>query len=156
MTTTTLGTIRDAVISVVEGLTPSTVSDARFRLCPTHTSLRAFASAGTAALRSFELVRTGDDSLPPLFDPDAKETTTTLSLVVAYPRDRALYGDREDLDLEDVMREDAAAIRSAVFDPDAYVTGQSLADGTILPPETSNPAVWFQSITLRVTFTEAL
>jgi hypothetical protein len=156
--TTTLATIRDAMITEIEALSPSSHADKLFRRGKKRKSIREWAAnqnSGSAVFRRFEIVRTGEATDPPLMDPSAVERSEDVIITVAYPVLPALYGSDDLDDLEEIARADAKQIRDVVFASDNYVSGQLAAFVTIQPLDRGDEDVWFQDLVVNVRYYEA-
>lgn len=116
MATTTAAAIRDRIVTVIEGLVPSSLSSSRFL---EHRNERdgdfePWAEAHpTAALRRFRVWDTGAWEPPLVSSVDVEERTVTFSLLVAYPHSHR-YGSANATDRLRVMDEDRQAIYKAI------------------------------------------
>jgi hypothetical protein len=156
-TTTTYALIRDHQIALIEALVPAIQSQHRFRRGSKRQPLVEMASdkPSSAFLRRFEIRRELNASDPAIQDPDARETSEAATLTVAYPMLPSLYGEGELDDMEEAMRSDARLIRDALFSPDSYLAGQSIAKVTIQGIDRSRPTIWFQTFGIDLVYTEA-
>lgn len=155
--TTTLTTIISNMKTVLEGLTPTKLTDKKYRRATRRVPLRelALTNGGSGLLREFEITRDGVVQDPSILDPAMVMRVEDVTVTVAYPAQVALYG-VEDLDsMEDIVRRDAAQLYDAIFNPDNYVTGQNGAIPEIGALERDGD-VWFQTIRVRVHFNEAV
>ena len=117
LTTTTIGAVRDRMISTLEAATPTVLSHRKFRAHRENLELTDFAEkAAHAALRVFTI----RDSFPgtvTVSTVDLREIRTVIEVVVAYPR-TANYRDSSTskpiLELADVMRADLKLLREKV------------------------------------------
>lgn len=153
--TTTYAAIRDQQIAKIEALTPTLLSQLLFRRAPRRYELAVWAeSAGSAALRKFEI--RGDESEPDpnLFDPTALERHEEAVILIAYPVMPALYG-TDDLDeMEKVIRSDAHQVRDAVFSSGNYLAGQYAAFAG--PGKTvRGDRVWYREIAVTLQYLES-
>lgn len=156
LTTTTYHLIRDQMVTKVAALTPTLLGSRKFkRANPRHQIRDWSAVAQEAGFRAFEITR-AEASEPALMDPAAFLRRETVTVIVAYPILRAIYGS-EDLDsIENTIRSDTAQIRDALYSSGNYVTGQQAAIPLQLPEtDRASDEVWFQSIPFDVLYYEA-
>lgn len=156
LTTTTYATIRDRIIRNLIDATPNALAERKFNRAPRRHPIREFPAVGTeAGFRLFEVTR-GAGSEPGLLDPSAFLRSEILTVTVAYPLLRAIYGNEDLDDVEDVIRQDARQIRDLVFSADNYVDGQQAALPLDLPePDKTDPECWFQDVSFDLRFYEA-
>ncbi len=153
--TTTLATIRDNYIALINALTPTDLTDKRFNRDTKRQPLRR-RSKGSFLLREFEITRPGSVEQPGIIDPAAVLRVETLLLTVAYPRNTALYGNDDRDAMHEIVRNDAHQIQGVLFRPDNNVTGQlGTTDVQIEALDESDDAVAFQDISFTVTYYEA-
>lgn len=136
--TTTPAAIRDRFITVIEALTPTSLSADKFRGYRNegNAEFMEWAEAKPAsAFRRVQVIETGDDGPPETSSGIEEERTVTFTVTVAYPHTHR-YGDDAGLDRHDVMREDQRKIERAVgmhgasnF-AGAYPNATWLADGS--------------------------
>lgn len=154
-TTTDWSTIRDQIITKIKAISPTLLAGFQFDEVPRNQGLRDYAArVGSAALRRFELRLDDTEPDPIVLDPAAYERNESATLLVAYPRELALYGQADVDDMEKVIRSDAAQLRDTIFSPGNYVAGQSLARPRRRAIEKGD-AVWFQSFLVELVYTEA-
>lgn len=153
--TTTYAAIRDNYIRLIEAITPTLLSQLAFRRGLRRQELEVWAeSAGSAALRKFEIRLDGDVEDPNTMDFTDADRYEDAEILIAYPVLPALYG-TDDLDeMEKVMRSDARQVRDVVFSPGNYLSGQSAAFVEIRKPERGD-RVWFQPLRLSLIYLES-
>ena len=152
---TTFEAIRDAIIVILEALTPAT-QGARFRRHQQRQPLRRWAPAHAgASLRTFEIERQSPKSDPPLHDPALVERQVTARLSVAYPVLPGAYG-RGDLDdMADVIDADARQLRDAIYSPGALISGQLAAFVDVQPIDRTLDEIHFLDLMLDLRFFES-
>jgi hypothetical protein len=129
MATTTAAAIRDRIIAVIQGTTPTTDSALLFVKFNNElaANFRRWADQNaTAAHRRFQVRDIGRDQPPLVSNTDVEERLVTFEIVVAYPQTHRWGGDNA-LDRDDVMGEDQHKIERAVgmlgranFTPSSY------------------------------------
>lgn len=113
--TTTIDAIRDAFETSIEAISPSNHSSVGFRVSLGEVSFREWAEAHPdAALRRFSILRVGSVEPGEVSDASVEEKLATLELVVAYPKQMALYGVENVRDMQALMQSDAAKINEAI------------------------------------------
>lgn len=155
--TTTWGTVRNNIVSVIQTITPSVLNrpENLFRRCPDKTMLVeawAIAHAADTCFRRFDVRRSGPWSDPEVCDPTAMRRTMPAVVTVAYPVNVALYGANDLDDLESTVDSDAIQIRDACFSPDNTVSGQTYTIVTVEDLDRADARVWFQRFTLELEF----
>jgi hypothetical protein len=154
-TVTTLDAIRDNIVALLRALDPHDLAAQRFDLVPEDQILREWAAKGGDVFRRFEVVpSSGANGATTALWFDARQTLQSLSISVAYPRTTALYGRNDLRDMERIMRQDAAQVRTAVFSPANALDGQITRSVDIMVPQRAG-AVFFQDLIVNVEFTEA-
>lgn len=155
--TTTWGTVRNNLITVVQAITPSLLNrpENLFRRCPDKSmsvDQWAITHAADTCFRRFDVRRAGQWQDPEVLDPTAIRRQMPAMITVAYPVNVALYGADDLDDLENLVDSDAMQIRDAVFSPDNQVSGQTYTLVTVDDLDRADPRVWFQRFTLEVEF----
>lgn len=134
MATTTPAAIRDRAITVIEALTPGSLSNDKFRRYRNEGDgdFRAWAEANpSGCLRRFQVRTTGATETPPVSNFDHEEHQVTLGVTVAYPQ-TARFGADQALDRDDVIDQDAFQIDKAI----------GMQGGANFTPATSADACW--------------
>lgn len=129
MATTTIKLIRDQQSTLIEALTPTSLSGQLFREHERRDDFREWAEETPgAALRKFYIEDVGDYAPPLSSNSDDEELITTIEVLVAYPKD-SRYGAGERRTMNDVMREDMHQIDTAIGHRGTanYVSGQNAA-----------------------------
>lgn len=131
--TTTLKKIRDNIESIVESLTPSSLSGVPFRVDRGEEDFAEWAaSKPTTAFRRFSLELTDTGELPPVTDNQIEQRDATLTLSIAYPKLWGRYGEENIRDAQDIIEEDYALLigQSGIGsnNPSACVSGQHLSE----------------------------
>lgn len=105
--TTTVETIRDKMITVIEALTPSTESKETFRVSLDEIDFREWASKYKGAVfRRFSILDVTDYENVRVSDGLVEQIDAVLEVVVAYPKSRSKYGANGLRDAMDLIRED--------------------------------------------------
>lgn len=134
MATTTPAAIRDRAITVIEALTPGTLSADRFRKYRNEGDgdFRAWTETNPAGcLRRVQVRTTGATETPPVSNFDFEEHQVTLTVTVAYPQ-TARFGADQSLDRDDVIDQDAFQIDKAI----------GMQGGANFTPATNADACW--------------
>jgi hypothetical protein len=116
MATATLEAIRDRILTVIEGITPSSLSSDKFRRYRNEGegNFAEWAEKNPAgAFRRFQVREVGDDELPDVSDTTTERVQATLEILVAYPQNHRT-GPANAMDRDDVMNQDWKAINAAV------------------------------------------
>jgi hypothetical protein len=159
MATTTWDTIRDNMIAKLNAITPSVLAQYAFHRAPdVRTTLRKWArrNAMSAVLRQYEIVREGPSRTPSIVHMQQLQRNEDCEIVIAYPVQPSLYGERGLDELERVIRLDARQVVDTVFSQGNYVSGQHAAFVTIDALEKDDENVWFQSFTVSLVYDEAM
>jgi hypothetical protein len=112
----TLDQIRDRILTVVESITPTSLSDVKFRRhrAERDGNLTDWAEKNpTACLRRFIVRETSDDTVPETTTGIHERVRTRLRITVAYPQTHR-YGAANALDRDDVMKKDWKSINYLV------------------------------------------
>jgi hypothetical protein len=114
--TTTATAIRDAMLTAAEALTPTSLSNTKFRRHREEIGLRSFASQNPAGcFRLLSIRDLFDFQEPRISDIVNEEVWTTFEVLVAYPTaGKGLYGAKQGLSLETVMEQDLHQLRHAI------------------------------------------
>ncbi len=116
MTTSTIAAIRDRVITVIAGLTPTSLSGNKFVKHRNEQGgdFMAWAVANPqAAFRRFQVRDMGNDEPPATSAVDVEERQATLQIIIAYPQTNRTGPDAA-LDRDDVMDQDWGKIDLAI------------------------------------------
>ncbi len=115
MPTTTVSTIRDQMVSVLEGLTPTSHAGVKFR--GHRDEMEFFEWCGTnkaASLRRIE-VRGGTSFEPPeVTNTDVEFHRTPMTVTVAYPLEWGKYGPKNRASLEKLIEQDMHQIDDSI------------------------------------------
>lgn len=153
MAVTTVPAIRAQLVTVIEGLTPTRLTNLPFRRADQRQTLAEWASRNSGKCRAFEIVQTSSGVENEFTHPSQVLREEPFSLTVAYPRLASLAG-AGDLDgLRDMMREDARVLRDAVFDSSNYLSGVCKM-GPAVASFSEDGEVWFVQLDFVVTFFE--
>lgn len=154
-TTTTYSAIRDNYIAVLEALTPTRLTNHRFRRSPRDMRIRQWApQVGSGAMRHFEFIRGDLVADPIVMDPSAVERDEDMILTVAYPAKFALYGRNDIDDMETVMRTDAQIIRDLMFSSSSYLPGHSAGFPQLELTDRADQRCWFNVFRISLIYTE--
>jgi hypothetical protein len=114
---TTGAAIRDAMIALVEAITPSTHAGDKFIAHREVQPLRDWAEANPGGcLRRFSIRSTGQPRPAPVSTTLVEETSDTFEIVVAYPTD-GRQGEDWLLDLDDAIESDQTSIHKTIGPP---------------------------------------
>jgi hypothetical protein len=116
MATATLEAIRDRVYTLIESLTPTTLSSDKFRRYRNEggANFPDWAEANPAgAFRRFQVREVGDDELPDVSDTTTERVTATLEITVAYPQTHRT-GPANAMDRDDVINQDWKSLNATV------------------------------------------
>lgn len=153
--TTTLAAVINKITDVLHALVPGKLPERAFERSHPGLPLAIWAltSPGEEIFRKFEIVAVGPREDPGTQDPSAILVSRTLRLRLAYPATLVgLYG-RDDLDdLEDLVEDDARRVRDVVYSPGNLIDGCNAMIPRIEELGRTEPAVWFQDLSVRVLY----
>jgi hypothetical protein len=112
----TLESIRDRILTVVESITPTSLSDVKFRRhrAERDGNLTDWAEKNPAAsFRRFSASEVSDDELPDVSSQTEEWVLSTIEVRIAYPQTHR-YGPDNERDRKDVMNRDWKAINQLV------------------------------------------
>jgi hypothetical protein len=129
--TTTAAAIRDAMIALVEGLTPTTLASDRFLAHREGLDFRTASEANPpACLRRFSIRTTGTVSPPTVTNTDVEWVETDLECVIAYaPNGR--HGAKFLTDLDDAIEHDLRQIEHTIGTNGYAFYAQATAGATV-------------------------
>lgn len=154
MATTTVPLIRAQLVTVIEGLTPTRLTDYPFRRADRRTPFPEWVTKNSGKVRTFDIQSVSSGFEGEFIHPTQIVRDEPFSIMVAYPRLPGLAG-TDDLDsLRDMMREDVRVIRDAVFDSSNYLSGV-LLQGPPVASFSEDGEVWFSVLDFTVKFYEA-
>ncbi len=152
MNTTTFAAIRDQMASKLALLTTSGCGGRKFVRSKQRVPLREWSAVATeAGFRAFEIV--GDEiAEPSVLDPAAYLVTQTITIRIAYPLLRAIYGSDDLDDVEGAIQADLRQVRDTVFSSGNYLAGQEAATPQSPTIDRSGAEVWFVEMPFAVQF----
>lgn len=126
-----VGSIRDAMIAVVEDIVPSTLSSDRFRPHREHGDFRDWAIAHpNGCLRRFSIRASGDVSPPLVTNTDVEWVETGFECVVAYAAG-GRHGEKFLTAIDDVMESDLRLIEHRIGTNGYAHYGQNIARASV-------------------------
>lgn len=153
---TTLEAIRDEQIALVEALTPTLHSSRRFRVSRDEIEFRDWAIANPGdCWRRFAIQDLWTYEVPEVSGGDEVFEPTNVEVVIAYPKDPALYGVDNLRDMRDMIRTDANLVADSIG---MWGTG-NMSDSTAVRESLDyeiGEAVVFAVATYRVYFYRAI
>ncbi len=156
MATTTIDSILDQWVTLIEALTPSLVAATKFRNVKKQQYVREWATqnAGSALFRAFDVSQTSPMVEHRFVHPDQVQRTVQLTVTVAYPKLPGIYGEGVQ-DMEKLIHADTIQIRDKLFSSTNYLAGQQAALPDDIAPPDRDETVWFQQISFSVIYDEA-
>jgi hypothetical protein len=113
--TTTFEAIRDAQLVVIEALTPSQHADKPFRRHREAVEFMAWIAANPkACFRRLQALSNFDMEQGPTADGSVEGCRHSMELRIAYPLSMGKYGAANQLDMEDLMKQDLHQIDAAI------------------------------------------
>lgn len=116
MSTATVETIRDRIITLIAALTPTSLTGDKFRVSRDESQADfrlASESAPAGCFRRFQVDDDGRDDLPEVSNTDTAQLRVTFTITVAYPNTHR-YGAAAGRDRKDVIDEDWRKLNFAV------------------------------------------
>jgi hypothetical protein len=156
---TTFATVRDKMVTLLEGLTPLRNAAQPFRRHRDPADFSAWVEAHPeACLRRFELETALALEPAPFTDGLVENTEQVVRVRVAYPRSPGLYGPENERDHEDLLEVDVAQIDEAIgkhAGPD-YVNEQHECAFRALAIDDAGEAARILSLTYSVQFNRSV
>lgn len=113
MSLATAAAIRDQIYSLIEALTPTSLSADKFRRYRNELGARFeddMEANPPAALRRFQVREVGDDGEPDVSNTTEEAVETTFEVLIAYPQTHR-YGADNAMDRDDVRKQDWKQIK---------------------------------------------
>ena len=155
-TTTTFKAIRNAWITDLIAITPTSQTQYGFDHCPKQVQIRDWAPrAKGACLRKFQFQATGHTEPMDAMDPAAYTRNESATLTIAYPVSLGLYGTDDFNSMEDVIAEDVASVRDVLTSQGNYTAGQHRADVSSVSYDRSDDSAWFVELSVEIIFSHA-
>lgn len=154
---TTLAAIKNNWETLLDALTPGSVSHIKFRRGPRDKDFREWAAEyPTAASRNYQILRSGETASAPWHHPQEHWWIEPVTIEVAY-HPNAFRGTQSLDDTEDVVRADALQIVDTLINSANLLSDQDGItddDAVIGALDRDDDDIWFQEILVTVRYKE--